>query len=227
MAVDRPTRVCALCAEREATTREHVPAQALFPPPRPNDLITVPACGPCNNGTQPDDDYFFATLALIDEERPSAALEQVRATVRRGLARPRAGRLWRHFADRLRYGAPTGRLILRPFIRIDQDRMMRVVQKHARGVFYELLERPLHPAYAVMVMPMARLRGVPADMLAYWENVRRLALGGRARVVGPEVFEFNFNAAQDNAYVFCARLVYYGNFEYLAQSIPRGAGPRQ
>jgi hypothetical protein len=57
-----------------------VPAQQLWDPPRPNDLITVPACGPCNNGTQQDDDYFRATLALVAEPTPSEALESIRPT---------------------------------------------------------------------------------------------------------------------------------------------------
>jgi hypothetical protein len=226
MAHQRHPEICALCGERPATTREHVPARSLFPTPRPH-LITVPACAPCNNGTGPDDEYFLDTLALIDEERPSAALEQVRERVRRGLAHPRAEGLWKHFWSRIGYGTQAGRLILRALIRVDQDRMMRVVGKHARGLFYELMGRPLHPTYTVLVMPTLRLNGAPADMAVYWGRVRRLALGGRTQIIGPEVFEFNFNVAQDNGYVFCARLVYFGNFEYLVQSIPREAAPPQ
>jgi hypothetical protein len=71
-------QICALCGIRPATTRGHVPARQLWDPPRPNDLITVPACGPCNTGTQQDDDYFRAALALNAEPTPSAALERIR-----------------------------------------------------------------------------------------------------------------------------------------------------
>src|SRR6266480_480137 len=102
MALERHPEICALCAERPATTREHVPARSLFPDPKPQDLITVPACAPRNNGTGPDDQYFLDTLALIDQERPSAALEQLHQKVGRGLAHPRAEGLWRHF--RIGYG---------------------------------------------------------------------------------------------------------------------------
>lgn len=91
-------RVCALCGgQREATTVEHVPARSLFPTPRPNDLITVPACASCNNGSQPDDDYFRNSLALIAEPTPSAALDRIRPAVTRSFARPQEPGLRSHF----------------------------------------------------------------------------------------------------------------------------------
>lgn len=97
------------------TSLEHVPGKCLFPKPRPTDLITVPACEQCNNGSSLEDEYFLDTLALIDEERPSAALERLRRRVRLRLWRAEAAALWRHFSDRIKTSRPTEQ----PRIQID------------------------------------------------------------------------------------------------------------
>lgn len=57
-------QVCAICGVREASTRDHVPPKNLFPEPRPSDLITVPACCECNNGSSVEDEDFRTYLAL-------------------------------------------------------------------------------------------------------------------------------------------------------------------
>ncbi len=55
---------CAICGEREATTRDHVPPKGIFPKPRPANLVTVPACIDCNNGASDYDDLFKVFLSL-------------------------------------------------------------------------------------------------------------------------------------------------------------------
>lgn len=54
---------CAICGTNEATTKDHVPPKGIFPKPRPN-MITVPACGSCNNGASELDDLFKVYLSM-------------------------------------------------------------------------------------------------------------------------------------------------------------------
>lgn len=56
--------LCAICGDK-ATTKEHIPPRTLFIKPRPSDLITVPACKKCNNGTSKEDERFQVFLSLI------------------------------------------------------------------------------------------------------------------------------------------------------------------
>lgn len=56
--------VCAICGINEATTRDHVPPKGIFPKPRPENLITVPACSNCNNGASDLDDLFKVYLSM-------------------------------------------------------------------------------------------------------------------------------------------------------------------
>jgi hypothetical protein len=64
---------CAYCGAAADLTRDHVPPRVVFPKPRPKDLITVPACRPCNVSAGPDDEYFGAALrvaVLLDPAGP-------------------------------------------------------------------------------------------------------------------------------------------------------------
>jgi hypothetical protein len=59
----RATQMCAICGVRLATTRDHVPPKAILVRPFPKNLITVPACVECNNGSAPMDSDFRVYLA--------------------------------------------------------------------------------------------------------------------------------------------------------------------
>src|SRR5271156_294311 len=81
---------CAYC-DQPATTRDHVRPKKLFTPPLPANLITVPACGECNNRASSDDELFRNELSIMAGsfgESPNAA-ERLRPTMR-GIRRNRA-----------------------------------------------------------------------------------------------------------------------------------------
>jgi hypothetical protein len=58
------TVLCCICQVRPAVTKDHIPPKSFFPEPRANnlELITVPACSLCNNGSSDVDDEFRAFL---------------------------------------------------------------------------------------------------------------------------------------------------------------------
>lgn len=64
MAQQNKTRLCAICGIRSATTFDHVPPKGIFPKPRPNDLIKVPAYFQCNNSSSKFDEEFRVFLSL-------------------------------------------------------------------------------------------------------------------------------------------------------------------
>jgi hypothetical protein len=57
-------QVCVICGKLPATTKDHIPPKGIFNKPRPNDLITVPACANCNNGASQLDEAFLVNLGL-------------------------------------------------------------------------------------------------------------------------------------------------------------------
>ena len=62
---DQTTLLCAICGIRPATTTEHVPPKAIFLRPRPSNLVTVPACFPCNNKSSATEEEFGVYLAIL------------------------------------------------------------------------------------------------------------------------------------------------------------------
>lgn len=65
--------ICVLCGSYPATTRDHVPPKGLFKGLGAQ-LITVPACSICNNGSSSDDeDLRFFISAQIGKQAPGSA----------------------------------------------------------------------------------------------------------------------------------------------------------
>src|SRR2546426_12101235 len=62
---ERPSEFCIYCRTAKADTRDPVPPDLLFPSPKPSNLITVPACKPCNQGFQKDDEVLALVLSSL------------------------------------------------------------------------------------------------------------------------------------------------------------------
>lgn len=83
---------CVYCGATEELTKEHAPPQLLFPPPRPRDLITVPACLTCNQAGSKDAEYFRLSLCLNPQTKDAADVIAFKPAVRRSLEYPQAER---------------------------------------------------------------------------------------------------------------------------------------
>jgi len=67
------SKICVLCGENVATTRDHVPPKGLFKGSKAGlSLITVDACAGCNNGAS-DYDEAFRTYLSLEAGRSNAA----------------------------------------------------------------------------------------------------------------------------------------------------------
>jgi hypothetical protein len=71
----RKGSTCVICADAEATTRDHVPPKAFFKGIATGlQFITVPACEPCNNGSSKLDEQLRLYLSL-EVGKPTPAAE--------------------------------------------------------------------------------------------------------------------------------------------------------
>jgi len=66
-------KLCCLCGLRPATTKDHIPPKCIFPPPRPVDIITVPACKECNESTSAVDEEFRVFVSMFAGKRTAEA----------------------------------------------------------------------------------------------------------------------------------------------------------
>ncbi len=65
-----PSKLCAICGNKPATTDDHIPPKGIYPKPRDNDsnLNTVPACSECNNEASPGDEEFKVFIGFSTGE---------------------------------------------------------------------------------------------------------------------------------------------------------------
>lgn len=104
------------------TTRDHVPPKAFLDPPFPESLSVVPACEPCNQQASVDEEYVTCALevAVCGSSDPS------------DLERDSVARALRHSpALRARLAAQYDGSALA----VEQDRVVRVVAKAAKGLW--------------------------------------------------------------------------------------------
>ena len=131
------TQLCAICGARRATTRDHIPPKGIFPKPRPNDLITVPACAACNNSTSSLDESFKVFVGFAAGHGPDGEVLFREQTVR---TLDHNRRLKRSIARTLRdvwVKTPEGiALGKRPAVLLDSNAHDSIVEKTIRGLHF-------------------------------------------------------------------------------------------
>ena len=79
------SEICGYYKSTSPTTRDHISPKSAFPTPRPDDLITIPSCLPCNQGASESDELFCAYLSFhvgLDTPSTSRLWEQALRGVR-------------------------------------------------------------------------------------------------------------------------------------------------
>jgi hypothetical protein len=203
----------------QSATSEHVPPQSFFERPYPANLITVPACKPCNEGSQQDDAYFLAFLASRDVAGAAPSLDRVRERVTRGLHRPNfrglRDRLIRHSELSARVDPETGLHELTLGTRPESDRVKRTIDKQVRGMAYYLTGRRVPKSTFTM---LERVWGTPIKTADVWQmfiGAADYALRGTSGSVG-DVFRYAHREVERSACAAVVRLEFYGVFPYVA-----------
>lgn len=134
---------CYLCGA-VATTRDHIPPLGLFPAPRPQNLVTAPACETCNRGSSLHDEYFRVTVATGSRDSPqSIALLHQRILPRMRQSPALIAELMtsmRWTAIRSEGGIYLGQA---PAFPVDRPRIQAVIEKIVKGLYYKHNERRL------------------------------------------------------------------------------------
>jgi hypothetical protein len=130
------SKKCIYCGSA-ASTRDHVPPKALLDKPYPENLITVASCGPCNNGASDDEQYLVIVLTHISESPISDKKVGEAGQIDRTFVRSPS--LEDAFIDALGVDKKTGL----PYLNTEQNRIKRVLEKIARGLYFINFKIPL------------------------------------------------------------------------------------
>lgn len=157
MARPKITETCAMCGS-EASTKDHIPPQNLYPKPRtPNlQLHTVPACKTCNNGASIDDEEFKMIVGVSTGEVQSdqdAIVTSLQATMAANGRLNRIVRLGKQLLTIENGYAMTGPVA----ISFEGPGYARVVQRMIRGLYWRERMHPLGLETNVQVLDPNRL----------------------------------------------------------------------
>jgi hypothetical protein len=209
---------CVLCGINAATSREHVPAESFYEPPYPPNLITVPACEPCNHGSHLDDDYFLAFLVGRDHPGTPNVLESVRDRVYGKLRRPDHPGLHIRLLEAstlVRSGAGTEHQKLAVETRPEGERMLRVLRKQVRGLAFYLTDRIVPRSTFIGVERTFFMHTQPDAYWDHWIKGGEYAMSGHTGDMG-DVFRYAYREIERSACVAAMRLEFYRVFSYTA-----------
>jgi len=186
----RQSATCYICVKSGADSRDHIVPGGFFPPPRPSNLITLPAHHSCHNRLS--EDYARAILAGASQT-PMArrVMEDVRRSLRRSdLGGMKLRRdLVRTLIPRLEFRSPSGLYVGNsPGVQFDATRVYPLLQKMVRGLYHHHTGRFL-PTEA----PFAwGLNERPVGML---ETIFAQSVLGLSY---PAVFEYRYRIVADD-----------------------------
>lgn len=180
---------CAYCCISDGTTNDHVPPKVCFPAPRPNNLITVPACQACNNSFSAADGVFATYLGLaVGWDSPATQrLHDSNKKVVRNNGRLRAQLI--EGSRSVRVPRADGLSEEMRIMRFTDPAHELTLKRTIRGLHHHVFNRPLpvEVPITVSVRPMP----MPAELYAQWRKMPGGAIGNEGQ------FHYRYQMAKD------------------------------
>ena len=131
------SKTCYICGSAPGTTKDHVFPQSLFIKPLPANMITAPACDPCQQAIQPDEEVFrnFVAAGSYGDETARALWEgKVAGSFDNS---PGLRTTFVKSIKTIEWKSPGG-VILGDVTVVEADRVRteNVIRKMVRGLFY-------------------------------------------------------------------------------------------
>jgi hypothetical protein len=215
-------KTCIYCGSCENITVDHIPPKALFPEPRPSNLLTVPCCKKCNESFSKDDEYFRTVLVSCAAVYSDPNVQAVNAKLLRSMARPEATAMASTIRKSLCVvdlkslgGIYLGRS---PAMRVNARRINRVTGRIARGLFYVIHNYPVPMGYEVKCLFKDDALSMPKEFIDTWRGFWKQPV-----TIGENIFSYSYALCVDEpngmlfVYWFYGKLYFYG---YIVPNLP-------
>lgn len=214
---------CTYCGLHREITDDHIPPKNLFPKPLPQNLITVPSCMICNEGTSKDDEYFRLILSLRDETFDHPSVQNNWPKIKRSLECKSHGGLRRILIDSTQFvnlrsnaGLYLGKAgVIEP----DSKRMDKVLRRIAKGLFYSETGYRLPDNYDIVWHDITNVRDLKQEekdtiiqMLNYLEATPMKNFGNN-------VFKYRYMYTNDDPNCFWGTFSFYLRIWFLVYSM--------
>jgi hypothetical protein len=197
---------CYRCGQ-PGDTSEHVVPRCLYPDKPSAVLITVPACGECNNALAKDEEYFRTLLTTSWIQNPVATAVWEGKT-RRSLNREHDGLRKLLLANMRDFYLPSSAGLVRTgLVKADTTRMDRVAEKIVRALHYHVTTRIMSPSTTM------RFHWQPDDWL------KEMALRANLVNIDPDVFSCRYAIATEGSReVSIWWMLFYRSFMYVVSA---------
>jgi len=168
--------MCVYCGADKDITVDHVPPKLLLTRPFPENLITVPACFPCNQSFQKDDEYMRTMLSIDVRASKNTAAQSNLPAILRSLQRPDARSFVEYLASQTnqtvildQHGSPMGQMT-----ELDHTRLSRAGQRFVRALYFSETRTPLPVGALVRVGATTGLRATDAETITIARALKTL-----------------------------------------------------
>lgn len=215
----KPATQCAYCDE-PATTRDHIPPKNLFARPLPEQLITVPACKVHNNGASLDDEYFRAMLSFrMDAHEKSDASGAAKRALDR-MSRKESERFLRKFVSTITQHeivTPEGGYIGdAAAYDVDMPRLLSVVERIVRGLFFHHTDGRLPDECTVTVYPLEFFQKPDRATFERLASLITWAASAPRHVTARNVLEYKFRQTPEDPAGTVWMMKFYETVPFLA-----------
>lgn len=208
---NKKEKFCVYCRSTKTLTNDHIPPKALFPKPRPNDLITVISCQDCNNLASIDDEYF--KKQLIFRESSSDLAKSVSESTLRGLQRPEAKKSNEEFLKNLKL---TGDYHHPASYDVDLDRLARVTTRIIKGLFYCVMKKPLPKGYFVESYALDGFKQRNEHLTFI---INKLSEAPKTKVGNGDIFQYRYISVTQDPNILFWGLSFYKSTEFIGWSM--------
>lgn len=216
---------CIYCGGYGKITNDHTPPKGIFPKPLPSNLITVPACSKCNHAAHGDDEYFRLVLTMRHDTSELECVKPVLETVFRSLKRQDKQGFARAFLGtykRRPVVTPSGLFIgYQPTYDVDRHRLLRVVARTAKGLFFKHRKRALPLNYDSTAIDKEEYPRLDPNVQSTMRAVLQLMEDQNPRVFGQGVFKYWRHFLEEDENVSVWLMVFYQRVPFFAMTGPR------
>lgn len=221
---------CLYCGSTEALSDDHVPPKALFPNPRPSNLITVRSCRACNEGASKDDEYFRLVISMRHDTGDHRAVTQVLPALYRSLQKPAKKGFQQALLNSIREMdiVTSGGIYCGTVSGYDVNlaRLSRVATRITTGLFYHEFGKRLPSGYHVSAHLVDWLIDVGGDVKTRVIELFKEVVRNPPHIIGDGVFAYWFQHARDHDAVSVWVLVFYERVAFLCWITPKDTGAR-
>ncbi len=218
---------CIYCNQENSIIEEHhVPPKGLFPKPRPDNLIKVPACKSCHEKTKLDDQYFDMIIKARRDVSEHPEIIKQKAKINRSYKRIRA---WKFVTTVFKNMEPIdvyskNGIFLGPGFTIEADleRIYNVIKRTIRGLYYKHQEGVILPLNYIVrcIMPGDnKLNENDKTLVRYLKGLIKFLQMEESYKQG-NVFEYKYFITPEDEFQSIWLLKFYNSVIFFATTSP-------